>query len=98
MSKNILVWESLKRKQKDFVIIKSILWNTLVNVYKEEKNIEIGEKLISISILSKKIKVKTNNPLLNENLYFLDEKIKKVFFSKLDNIWIKNANFEIKYI
>lgn len=96
--KSMLVWESLKRKQKDSVIIKSILWNSIIWVYKEEKKIDIEKKLISIKIWWKKIKVKTNNPLLNENLNILNEKITKYFLERLKNIWIKLDDIEIKYI
>jgi hypothetical protein len=85
-------------EDKKEIMIKSIMWNSIIEVFKAEKNIDITSYLISIQIRWKTILVKTNKPIINTEALILDDKIKILFFEKLKKIWIKFYNFELKYI
>jgi len=95
---NIKIWESLRRKRKEDVIIKSIIWNTIIDIFKKNKNINITPYLVSISLKWENILVKTTKPIINSELLILNKEIKKTSKEKLLKIWIKLYNFNIKYI
>lgn len=73
-------------KFKEEIIMKSLLWNSVVEIFKQEKNIEITEKLISIKKSVNTFRITTNNPLLNQEFIYLDDKIKAKFYNKLQKI------------
>lgn len=98
LESNINVWDSLRRKWKEDVIIKSIIWNTIIDIFNTEKNIDITPYLVSIQLKWTNILVKTNKPVVNTELFNLSDKIKKASKEKLLKIWIKLLDFEIKYI
>jgi len=92
------IGESLRRKWKEDVIIKSIIWNSVIDVFKNKKNIDIASYLVSIQLKKNIILIKTNNPLINTELLLIDDKIKEASKVKLLKIWIKLINIDIKYI
>ncbi|MCP4522669.1 MAG: hypothetical protein GY828_00455 [Candidatus Gracilibacteria bacterium] len=87
-----------RKNKRHVVIIKSLLWNSIISVFKEEKNIDITSYLISIQINGDIIFLKTNNPLIKSELLLIDDKIKKLFSEKLKKVGIKLFDFELKYI
>jgi len=92
------IWKGKLLQWREEVIIKSILWNSIIEVFNAEKNIDITPYLISIRLNAKVVFVKTTNPLINTELLLLDQKIKKLFLEKLNKVWIKFYGFELKYI
>jgi hypothetical protein len=66
--------------------MKSLLWNSVVEIFSTEKQIELTEKLISIKKSGNIFRITTNNPLLNQEFLFLDQKIKDLFANKLKKI------------
>jgi len=92
------IWKGKLLQWREEVIIKSILWNSIIEVFNAEKNIDITPYLISIRLNAKVVFVKTTNPLINTELLLLDQKIKKLFLEKLNKVWIKFYDFELKYI
>jgi len=80
------------------VIIKSIIWNNIIDLFKNEKNIDITPYLISVTIKWKNILVKTNKPIINTELLTIDDKIKGVLNEKFKKMWILFYDFDIKYI
>ena len=89
---------SIRRSWKEEVIIQSIIWNTIIDIFQTEKNINIKKYLISIKLKWTNILVKTNKPIINTELYLLNSKIKKVSQEKLKKLWLLKNNFEIKYV
>lgn len=85
-------------QDKQEVFIKSTMWNSVIEVFKAEKNIDITKYMISIQIRWKTILIKTNKPIINTEALILDHKIKKLFFEKIKKLWIKFYDFELKYI
>ncbi len=85
-------------EKKREIFIKSLMWNTLVEVFIHEKNIDITSYLISIQLRWKTILIKTNKPIINTEALMLDDKIKNLFSSKIKKLWIKYYDFELKYI
>jgi hypothetical protein len=83
---------------KQEIFIKSIMWNTIIEVFKNEKNMDITSYMISVQLRWKIVLVKTNKPIINTEALILDDKIKKIFSEKIKKIWIKFYDFEIKYL
>jgi len=92
------LWNSINRLGKQEVIIQSIIWNTIIEVFKSKKNMDITSYLISIKLKWENILVKTSKPIINNELYLYSEEIKKSSLSKLEKIWIKYKDFEIKFL
>jgi hypothetical protein len=68
------------------LFLKSAIWNSAIEVFKSEKNIDITEYLVSVQVKGNTILLKTNNPLINSELLNFDDKIKESFFKKVKNI------------
>ncbi len=85
-----------KNKQSD-TIIKSIIFNTIIETFKQQKNINIEKYLISIKILWNIILVKTTKPLINSELILLNEKIINKLQKKFKRLDLKKTFNEIKY-
>ena len=92
------IWNILEWKNKKNIIIKSIIWKTIIDLFQEEKNIDITKYLISVTLKWKKIKIKTNKPIINTELLMINEKIKNKIIEKFKKLWIKFDDFELKYI
>lgn len=83
---------------KQEIFIKSIMWNTIIEVFKGEKNMDITSYMISVQLRWKTVLVKTNKPIINTEALMLDDKIKQIFSEKIKKMWIKFYDFEIKYL
>ena len=90
----MLIWENWRKE----IIIKSIIWKSIIDLFKKEKNIDITKYLISIRLKQNKIFIKTKNPLINSELLSISDKIKNISDEKLRNIWLKFYDYEIIYI
>jgi len=89
---------AINKAWKKEVIIQSIIWNTIIEIFKNRKNMDITSYLISIKLKWENILVKTTKPIINNELYLYSEEIKKSSLNKLEKIWIKYKNFEIKFL
>ena len=78
--------------------MQSIIWNTIIEIFKNKKNIDITKYLVSIKLKWENILVKTNKPIINTELYFINEEIKEVSKEKLQKLWLNFIDFEIKYL
>ncbi len=85
-------------KENGEVFIKSTMWNSIIEVFKNEKNIDITSYLVSVQLRWKIILIKTNKPIINTEALLLDDKIKKLFSEKIKKMWIKFYDFEVKYL
>lgn len=86
---------SLSKEKKDFML-KTFVWNWLLEFFKNEKNIEIWEFLISIKIFEKKIIISTNKPILNNEILNNLEFILKNLDEKFQKIDEKISDYKIK--
>ena len=93
----MLISEFLAKTKLSDTIIKSIIYNTIIEVFKIEKNIDLQKYIISVKLSWKTILVKTNKPLINSELLILDNKIKKNLKEKFKRLNFKFENFELKY-
>ena len=91
------IWDSIRKTWNEETIIKSIIWNTIIEIFKSEKNMNITSYLVSIKLMWEAILVKTNKPIINSELYLLNEKIKKASKDKLKKLGLRLKDFEIKY-
>ena len=93
----MLISEILNKKNLSSTTKKSIIYNTIIEIFKEEKKIDIKDYIISVKEAWNIFLVKTSKPIINTELYLLNEKIKKQSLEKLTKIWFKFLDFEIKY-
>lgn len=89
--------DSIRRSWKEDMIIKSIIYNTIIEIFESEKKIDIKNYLISIQNLSWTFLVKTNKAIINSELYLLNSEIKEKSLKKLNKMWFKFKEFDIKY-
>ncbi len=93
----MLISEFLAKTKLSDTIIKSIIYNTIIEVFKNEKNIDLQKYVISIKLSWKTILVKTNKPLINSELLILDSKLREKLKEKFERLNLKFENFELKY-
>jgi hypothetical protein len=93
----MLISKFLAKTKLSDTIIKSIIYNTIIEIFKSEKNINLKNYIVSINIKWKTILVKTTKPMINNELLILNEKIKSKIDDKFNRINIDFNNFEIKY-
>jgi len=84
--------------EKQEVFIKSTMWNSIIDVFKEEKNIDITDYLVSIQLRWNTVLIKSNKPIINNEALLLDDKIKEKFEIRIKKIWIKFDDYILKYI
>jgi hypothetical protein len=84
-------------KEKTELFIKTAVWNSLVEIFKEEKKLDISKFLISIKISKNNILIKTNKPILNSEMFLLSEKITEKIKIKLKKTDF-SFDFELKFI
>jgi len=89
--------KSLNKKNLADTVIKAIIYNTIIDIFKIEKNIDLRKYLTSTKFVWEIFLVKTTKPIINTELYLLNTKIKKVCLDKLNKLWFKFKNFDIKY-
>lgn len=85
-------------QNKRELFIKTSMWNSLIEVFKSEKNMDITSYLISIKLNNDILLVKTNKPILNYEFSIYDEKIREVFNWKINRLWINLDDIKIKYL
>lgn len=95
---NLMLLKSLNKTWKQNQILSSIIWNQLTNFFKETKNIDITNYIISIKIISQTIIIKTQKPIVNLQIIENKEKILKKIQESFKKIWIKRKNLDIKCI
>ncbi|MDQ7010055.1 MAG: hypothetical protein Q9M94_07230 [Candidatus Gracilibacteria bacterium] len=89
---------SIRSSGKTKVIIQSIIWNTIIEIFKLKKNIDITYYLVSIKLKGENILVKTNKPIINTELYNYSEEIKKISADKIKKLGLNYRDFEIKFL
>ena len=92
------IWNWIRRLWKQEIIIKSIIWNTIIDIFKDKKKIDITKYLVSIKLKWENILIKTNKPIINTELYLLNEEIKKASKDKLKKLSLNFIDFDIKYL
>jgi len=93
----MLISEFLAKNKLSDTIIKSIIYNTIIEVFKAEKNIDINNYLWSIIKNWKTILVKTTKPLINSELLILNDKINTRITEKFERMNFDFKWYEIKY-
>ncbi|MDD3144846.1 MAG: hypothetical protein PHV23_01925 [Candidatus Gracilibacteria bacterium] len=84
--------------KKRELFLKTSLWNSIVDTFKDEKNIDISSYLVSVQLKGSTILMKTNNPLIKSELNLFYDKISFSFQNKIKNLDLQSYEFEIKFI
>lgn len=87
----------LNNKKKE-LFLKTSLWNSIVDIFKDEKDIDISSYLVSVQLKWNTILMKTNNPLIKSELNLFYDKISFSFQNKIKNLDLQSYEFEIKFI
>jgi len=90
--------KSIRSSWKAEIIIQSIIWNTIIEIFKAKKNMDLTAYLVSIKLKWENVLVKTNKPIINTELYNYSEEIKKVSLTKIKKLWLNYREFEIKFL
>lgn len=84
-------------EKRKTVILKSVLWNTLVSIFLEETSQDITPYIVSIRKQSDIFIIKLSKPIIKASLEIYAEKIKIVFAQKAEKMWISCKEIEIFY-
>jgi len=93
----MLISQILNKKNLSDAVEKSVIYNTIIEIFLEEKKIDIKNYLISVKNMWWVFLVKTTKPIINTELYLLNDKIKESSLKKLNKIGFKFVDFDIKY-
>jgi len=93
----MLISEILNKKWLGDTTKKSIIYNTIIEVFLDKKKIDIKSYLISVKEVWNIFLVKTTKPIINTELYLLNEEIKEKSLNKLKKMGFKFIDFDIKY-
>jgi len=86
-----------KYKKKEHIIIKSIIFKTIVDLFFQIKGIYISQDIISIKLFNKKIIINTNKSILAYELSLMNDLITLDLEKKFANISYNNVFDEISY-
>lgn len=92
-----LLTKSLNKSWKTDLVVKSVIWNTIIEEYKKIKDIDLTEYLKSISLKWNVIIIKTWRPIINAELINYQEDLLSKIENKLNIIWVTIKNIEIKF-
>lgn len=90
-----LIDKYLNKSWKKEIVTKSMIWNLICEEYKNIKNIDINEFLVSIQIKWNLVIIKTWKPILNAEILNYKEVFEEKINQKLKNVWIKIKKVEI---
>lgn len=83
------------QKKNRELLYKTLLWNSIREVFRDTFDIDVGEYLLSIIKKDKLFIVHTKKPILNTEAILYKEKIQDLFLSKLEKAWICEKDIEI---
>ena len=90
--------KSLNSSWKIDLIVKSLVWNSVIEVFQEQKSIDITPYLISVVVKKNLYVVKTNKPVISSQGYLLYDLIKERIWEKISKVWVKYTDFEVKFV
>ena len=90
--------KTVKASWRQEAIIKSLVWNSVIEVFQEKKDIDVTPYLSSIQIKEKIILIKTNKSIMKSEMIMLDNFIQEKIEDKFKKIGIKFYQMELKYI
>jgi len=89
---------SLRRKKQDELVIKSLLWKIVIDVFQEKKSLDITESLVSVTLKGSTFFVKTGKSLLNYELLQIKDIILESLETKMKKLGIKLKEVDIKFV
>ncbi len=94
--KDLLI-KSLNKVAKQETVIKSIIWNTLIETYQTKKNIDITPYLVSIQLKNNICIIHTWKPILNTDLQLYESFFKETLQNRFQKTGIIIKNIEFRY-
>jgi len=91
------IWEILKANFKSQkpkkIIIDSIIYNTLYEVFLEKKWIDIRPFIVSTDFEEGKLRIKTSKPIISEEILSIEKILEEIILWKL--VWLGENYKEI---
>lgn len=78
-------------------LIKSLFWNSIKEVFSENEK-DISSYLNAIDIKGATIFVKTQNPLINNEIRMRESTLREIFQKKLQKTGVQFNEYTIKYL
>ena len=91
------IWASILRTGRQDVVITSVLKNTIIDIFKSEKNIDISDQILALKYTPRSITIVTQKPIINAEIVMLESNIKKSFLAKLEKMGIDIWQVVLKY-
>ncbi len=85
-------------EDKKELFIKTSIWNSFIDVFKQKKSIDVSDYMVSVQIRWKTLLIKTNKPILNAEAKILYDDIYDSFYNKIKYIEMNDYNFELKFL
>jgi len=85
-------------EDKKELFIKTSIWNSFIDVFKQKKSIDVSDYMVSVQIRWKTLLIKTNKPILNAEAKILYNDIYDSFYNKIKYIEMNDYNFELKFL
>ncbi len=89
--------KSINKLAKKDQLLSALVWNSVIEFYKTKKNIDISPYLISIKSKDWIFFIKTQNPMVNQELWLYQNEIIANIKSKLEKLNFTYSNIDIKY-
>ena len=90
--------KTVKASWRQEAIIKSLVWNAVIEVFQEKKDIDITPYLWSIQIKQKTILIKTTKSIMKSEMIMLDNLIREKIEEKFKKVGIRFYQMELKYL
>ncbi len=94
---NTLLIQALNKTWKQDQVKISIATSQIITTFKNLKNIDIKNYIISVKLIWNTFIVKTSKPIINTELLTINETLIQNISTSLLNIWINIKNLDIKY-
>ena len=77
---------AINRSGQSDTILKTLVWNSIKEVFQQEKNIDVTPYLLSVIIKKNLYIIKTNKPVINSEAYLIVDKIHEKIFEKMKKV------------
>lgn len=88
---------SINKRWIEWIILKSIIWKNIIEIFKKEKDMNLKPYLVSINLRWNNVIIKTNKPIINTELLLLDDKIKEKSQKNIKKVWLDFEILDIRY-
>ena len=90
--------KSINHKNLDEIVLKSLIYNSVFEIYFDKKNVDLKPYFVSVKILWNRIIFKVSKTIIRNEINLFRDEITESIQNKLQKIWIKFYDFELKFV